>query len=111
MEIFDNNNGSADNIEEDADKKDGENLDLPMADSYVYAVALICIHQREREVIDCLESLVLFYLHYFLRIADDASMAITQQRIFYNLNSWDKGFTNCLEFWFKSEISANTTNM
>lgn len=41
-------------------------MDLPMADSYSHAVIMTCMQQKKKDTTNYLESLMLFYLHYFL---------------------------------------------
>lgn len=62
-EIFDvDDRGFADSIEEDVEEGDGKTLDLPTAQSYSHVVAMMCIHWRETDATDCLESSVFFHL-------------------------------------------------
>lgn len=43
-EIFDSDDTNADDIEEDIEEGNEENIDLPMADSFLYAVVIMYIY-------------------------------------------------------------------
>ena len=109
-DVFNGNDSNDDNIEEDLEEGDGENLDLPTANSYSHAVAMTRKHWKERDATDCLESSLLSHLHHSLRIADDAGMG-TARPFFYDLNLLDSSSANSLELGVRTGISTDTTNI
>lgn len=44
IEIFDYNKNQVGNIKKDGKKKDKENINIFIMDSYFYAIAIICIY-------------------------------------------------------------------
>lgn len=72
-DIFDYYNHTND-INEDIEKKNGENLELPIIDLYSYIIIKMYIYWWEKDIIDYWKSLILFYLHYFLYIVNNTKM-------------------------------------
>lgn len=64
-----------------------------MANIYLYAVAITHMQRKKQDIIDCLESLVLSHLYYFLHILNKATVIINCN-ICYNLNLFDLNSTN-----------------
>lgn len=77
IDIFIGSKNNADDIEEDIEEKDGENLDLAIADSYLHAIAMTRMYSRKRDVTDYLKSSILSHLYHSLSIADDANRVRT----------------------------------
>lgn len=71
MEILDNNESYVNDIEKYRDEEDKKNIDIFTTDLYSPVVIMTHIYQKEQNTIDCLEHLVLFYLHHSLYIADN----------------------------------------
>lgn len=83
--IFDDKNTNLNNWEEDIEKQEENNIDLPMADTYLYTVTITQMGWREQDANNCLESSVLSHLYHFFRILDKTTM-ITTCNIGYDLN-------------------------
>lgn len=85
IEIYDGNESQVDNIKEDRDEGDKEDIDVSIMDLFSHAVAMIYMYWKEQKIIDCLGSLILFYLYHFLQITDDEGVLTTRNN-YYNLN-------------------------
>lgn len=81
-----------------------------MANSYPYAITMICMYQRKNNVISSLESLVLSYLYNSLYIADYAN-GVTSQHICLKLNLLKNNSTNSLKLGIKTRVSLCITDM
>lgn len=64
--IFHAIGNSAEDIEEDIEKKNKITLDLPTIQSYSHVVTMVHMYWTKTNVTKYLELLVLFYLHYSL---------------------------------------------
>lgn len=71
IKMIDSKDTNVNNREEDIEKKDEKNIDLLMADIFLHAIAIMHMHWRKQDAIDCLEFFVLFYLYHFLYISDE----------------------------------------
>ncbi len=75
-------------IDDDRKKKDKEepedDINVPTADLYSYAIAITQMRWRKQDVIEYLDSSVLFYIYHSLCMADD--VWISYHSIGYDLN-------------------------
>lgn len=81
-----------------------------MADTYSYIVAIMYIYYKKQDATDCLESLVLSYLHYSLYILNKTIMMTTCD-ICYNLNLLYLNSKISQKLSINNKISITTTNI
>ncbi len=109
VEMFNNEEKNDDDREKEGEEEPEDNIDIPTADSYSHTVAIIHIHWREQDTIECLESSVLSHAHHALCMADNARMS--NQDIGYNLNLLDTDSENGRKLGASIGISIATTDM
>lgn len=110
INIFIDDENNTNDIKENIEKKDGENLDLPMADSYSHTVPIMRMYWKEVDVTDCLKSSILLYLHHSLFIADDIG-SMTIRPICYNINLLESDSRSIIELRIRTGISTDITSM
>lgn len=110
IKIFNSKETNPNNRKKNIEEEDKKNINLPIIDIYLYAIAIMHICWREQNIINCLESLVLFHLHQFLHILDKTTI-ITIYDICYDLNSLDSGFRNISKLGVNNKIFITITNI
>ncbi len=95
--------------EEEGEKEPEDDIDIPMADSYLHAVAITRMHWREQDTIECLEFSILSYAYHALYMADDVWMS--NQDIGYDLNLLGTDYENGRKLGVSIRISTATTDM
>lgn len=110
IKIFDSEDTNPNDGEQNIDKKDKDNINLPTTDIYSYTVIITHICQREQDTTNFLEFLLLSYLHYSLGILDKVTIMITYT-ICYYLNLFHSNFKISEELVVNNEISTTITNV
>lgn len=109
-DTFTGDENNTDDIEEDIEKNDSENLDLPMADLCSYAIAMTHIYWRKKNTTSYLKSSILSHLHHSLHIANNTSGMATRP-ICYNINSLKSDFRDNLELGIRTKVFTDKTIM
>lgn len=109
IEIFNSDDSNDDNIEKEIEKRDSDIL-ICILQIDIYMQLLWLAYTKKKDAINCLDSLVLSYLHYFSQITDDIRI-VTAQYICYNLNLYNNDSTNSLKLDVKVGIPTDTSNI
>lgn len=84
IKIFVDKNINTNDRKEDIKEKDENNIDLPIINLNFYILIIIYIYQKEHNIISYVKCLILFYLYYFLYIANNINRI--NNNIYYNIN-------------------------
>lgn len=109
-EMFDGKDTNPDNRKKNIKEDNKNNIELTIADIYLYAVIITRMYQKKQDVTHCLKSLMLSYLHHFLRILDKVTI-ITTCNIYYNLNLFYLNFKISQKLNINNKISTIITDI
>lgn len=108
MEIFDNKHADTNDREENIGEESEKNLDLSMADFYLYIVVITHMCWKKQDSTNYLESLVLSHLYHSLYTIDEINMI--NNSIYYDLNLFSISSKNIKDLEINIGISPGITD-